>query len=78
MSKADEIVRAIADGLIALADGDYRKAQVLAAAYLPNSDLPLCMQPGFDPEQPGREAEARSFGNPAPRFGATDYAEDWS
>jgi hypothetical protein len=93
MSKADEIVRAIADDLIALANGDNRKAQVLAAAYLPEDKMAKRL----------RESDARwakvlrermaaeelnwggsndsmaiGFGNPAPRFGATDYSEDWS
>lgn len=73
--KDDLIVAAIADDILALAGGDARKAQVLAAAYLSNDDdLPLSMRPGFDPELPGKEAEERSI----PRFGATDYAEDWS
>jgi hypothetical protein len=39
MSKEDPIVNAIADDLIALADGDARKAQVLAAIYLTNEPV---------------------------------------
>jgi hypothetical protein len=70
MSEA-AIVNAIAVDLIAMANGDARKALVIAAAWLPADDLPLCMQPGFDPESPGREYEIRKADAEA-AYGAAD------
>jgi hypothetical protein len=75
MSKADEIVRAIADDLISFAGGDTRKARVLAALYLTDDKFPVTpedhLQEIYGPFPVG-------FGTHAPRFGATDYSEDWS
>jgi DNA primase large subunit len=92
MSREDEIVRAIADDLISMAYGDYRKAQILAAAYIPEDERSKRLRESnarwAKVLRERRAAEelnwggsndsmAIGFGNPSPRFGATEYAEDW-
>lgn len=85
MSKESDVVDLIADGIIELADGDYRKAQIIAAACLIDDVRSTCYH---DKPSNGRccfvscpnysgHVHGYRDGDDIPRFGATDYAEDW-